>query len=161
MPAGTKRPGKSAKVKRRHDRQHYLNKKIEMFKGYSFGKILLNFCSINGKCIKILEYSAAGVDDIQVEYKNNGEFKEVYYYKKVAVDEKEPGQASEQPEAVKEVRVPVLGLKQKAPQKYKKPKIQPKVSPAVCDTISKIIIVWLICMHSNKHHIAIWSHVTD
>ena len=60
-----------------------------------------------------------------MEYKNNGEIKEVYYYKKVAVNEEQEG---EQPEAVKEVRVPLHGLKQKAPQKYKKPKIQPKVS---------------------------------
>lgn len=71
---------------------------------------------------------AAGVNDVQVEYKNNGELKEVYYYKKVAVTEKETEQESEQAEVVKEVRVPLLRLKQKAPQKYRKPKIQPKVS---------------------------------
>ena len=85
---------------------------------------------IDVKCLIALKYQksfclAAGIDDIQVKYKNNGELSEVFYYKKVESNEKEAEKETGQSGA-KEIQVPYFGVKQK--RKYRKPKIQPKVS---------------------------------
>lgn len=81
-------------------------------------------------CIKILECicAAAGIDDIHIEYNNRGELKEVYYYKKVAVTEKEPRKETGRPKTV-EIRVPQFGLKKNKTPKYKKPKQPIKIQP--------------------------------
>ena len=62
-----------------------------------------------------------------MEYNKNGEPTEVYYYKKLVVNEPEAEKESEQSETV-EFHMPCLALKDNKPYKYRKPKVPPKVS---------------------------------
>lgn len=81
-----------------------------------------------------------------MEYSKNGELKEVYYYKKVGPNEKEVGNENETTEGPHSsgILVPTFALSKNKAQKFKKPKIQPKVK--------------LVTLYSEYNHIYMLAH---